>query len=229
MKAYFVTGTDTDAGKTFASCALLEAVNTLGKSTLGLKPVAAGATEHADGWRNDDALALMAHASLKRAYEEINPVLYREPASPHIAAKLEGRRSSVAQILGYCRGVLMSKPDFALIEGAGGWRVPLNQNEWLSQLAVELAFPVILVVPVRLGCINHAALTVEAIRRDRLSIAGWIANTLTPEPMPHYAENIATLQRVIGAPMFAELPFMSTVSPRDAIVHINTQHLIQTV
>lgn len=229
MKAYFVTGTDTDAGKTFASCALLEAFNALGKSTLGLKPVAAGATEQAAGWRNDDALALMTHASQKRSYEEINPVLYREPASPHIAAKLEGRRATVAQTLGYCRGVLMSKPDIALIEGAGGWRVPLNQNEWLSQLAVELGFPVILVVPVRLGCINHAALTVEAIRRDRLSIAGWIANTMSPEPMAHYAENIATLQRVIGVPMLAELPFMPTASPRDAIVHINTQHLIQTV
>lgn len=229
MKAYFVTGTDTDAGKTFASCALLEAVNALGKSTLGLKPVAAGAIEHADSWCNDDALALMAHASLKRSYEEINPVLYREPASPHIAAKLEGRRATVAQILGYCRGVLMGKPDFALIEGAGGWRVPLNQNEWLSQLAVELAFPVILVVPVRLGCINHAALTVEAIRRDRLCIAGWIANTLTPEPMAHYAENLDTLQRVIGAPMLAELPYMYAASPKEAIAYINTQHLIQTI
>lgn len=229
MKAYFVTGTDTDAGKTFASCALLEAVNALGKSTLGLKPVAAGATEHSDGWRNDDALALMAHASLKRSYEEINPVLYREPASPHIAAKLGGRRATVAQILGYCRGVLMSKPDFTLIEGAGGWRVPLNQNEWLSQLAVELAFPVILVVPVRLGCINHAALTVEAIRRDRLPIAGWIANTLTSEPMAHYVENLETLQRVIGAPLLAELPFMHAASPKEAIAYINTQHLIQTI
>jgi dethiobiotin synthetase len=229
MKAYFVTGTDTDAGKTFASCALLEAVNALGKSTLGLKPVAAGATEHAEGWRNDDALALMKHATLKRSYEEINPVLYREPASPHIAAKLEGRRATVAQILGYCRGVLTGKPDFALIEGAGGWRVPLNQHEWLSQLAVELAFPVILVVPVRLGCINHAALTVEAIRRDRLPIAGWIATTLMPEPMAHYAENLETLKRVIVAPLIAELPYIHAASPKDAIAHIKTHFLIQTV
>ncbi len=223
MKAYFVTATDTDAGKTFATCALLEALKQQGKSCFGLKPIAAGAEDTPEGLRNEDALALMRHASIELEYSQVNPLVLRTAASPHIAAELDQRRPTVDQLLGYLRGTLMKRPDVALIEGAGGWRVPLNNREMVSDLALALGYPVIVVVPMRLGCINHACLTVEAIRRDGAQVAGWIANTLTPEPMAHYQRNIETLSNLLRAPLVAELPFQPERSPSAAIAYIKTQ------
>jgi len=224
----FVTGTDTGVGKTVVAAGLVRWLAEQGRRVIGLKPVASGADRTPAGLRNVDALLLAAEGTHPLAYEMTNPWCFEPAIAPHLAAAEAGLELAVGDLVRWYERA-SADVEVAVVEGAGGWRVPLNQSEWLSQLAVELAFPVILVVPVRLGCINHAALTVEAIRRDRLPIAGWIANTLTPEPMAHYADNIATLQRVIGVPMLAELPFMPTASPRDAIVHINTQHLIQTV
>jgi dethiobiotin synthetase len=226
MKAFFVTATDTDVGKTFASCAMLAALSACGLSTLGVKPVAAGADCNADGWHNSDALALQRYASIDLDYAQVNPVLLREPASPHIAAALEGKRVSVDKVSGFIRGVLLKRPDFAIVEGAGGWRVPLNDREMLSDLAVALGLPVILVVPVRLGCINHACLAVEAIRRDGLPVAGWIANSLSAVQMDHHRANVDTLGRIIRAPLLAELPYLAGAAPEDAISYIKTQYLI---
>lgn len=205
-KAFFVAGTDTEVGKTFASCALLEAVNQLDKSTMGLKPVAAGCEEIDGEWKNEDAILLQQHMSVDLPYAQVNPIALKTPASPHIAAYLEKKTVSVSRIVGFCRGALMGRPDFALVEGAGGWRVPLSNRETMADLARQLGHDVILVVGLRLGCLNHAMLTAEAIRRDGLNIAGWIANSVSSEPMSFENENIATLKSALNAPFMGKLP-----------------------
>lgn len=206
--AYFVAGTDTDVGKTLVSCALLGAAAAAGYSTLGMKPVAAGASSTQQGLRNDDAIQLHAASTLKLAYEQINPVCLPEAASPHIAAALAGRKVSVERLSGFCRGVLAQRADLTLIEGAGGWRVPLNDREYLSDLAKALKLPVLLVVGMRLGCLNHALLTAEALARDGLTLAGWIANRIDPG-LHHYEQNRDTLLQRFEAPLVAEIPHLA--------------------
>lgn len=206
-KSYFITGTGTDVGKTLVASGLLAAAAQQGMSTVGLKPVAAGCTMTEDGLRNDDALKLLAHTSLSVSYEQVNPVALAPPIAPHIAAAEAGRRLNADRLVGICRGVLIQRPDFAVIEGAGGWRVPLNERETFADLAKILQLPVILVVGMELGCINQAILTAEAIRHDGLGIAGWVANRVSAE-MTHYEENLVALKRWIPAPLLADIPFM---------------------
>jgi dethiobiotin synthetase len=199
-KPFFVTGTDTDAGKTWVSLAILHAANAAGLRTLALKPVAAGAQRQGDDWVNQDALDLQAQASVRVPYAQVNPVLLKEPIAPHIAAQHENKSLSVARLAGLCRGAAMQPHDLLLIEGAGGWRVPLNPRETLADLARELDAQVILVVGMRIGCINHALLTAEAIRHDGLRLAGWVANQRHSTPMLCLQENIDSLRQRLGAP-----------------------------
>jgi len=211
-KAFFIAGTDTGVGKTFVSCALLEAAAEKGLSTMALKPMAAGCepVDIGDGrtqWQNEDAQLLQKHMTMDLPYAQINPVALKEPASPHIAAALENKTPSASRMTGFCRGALMARPDFAVIEGAGGWRVPISPRETMADLARQLDFKVILVVALRLGCLNHAMLTAEAIRRDGLTLVGWIGNRVNTDEMPHEADNIATLKSALGAPMIGCLPF----------------------
>lgn len=202
-RAFFITGTDTGVGKTLVSATLLHLARQRGLSTAALKPVAAGCEETAAGLRNEDALRLQAEVSVPLLYEQINPVALQAAIAPHIAARQERRSVTVSRLTGFCRGVL-GQADFTLVEGAGGWRVPINATETLADLACELRLPVILVVGIRLGCINHALLSAEAINRDGLKLAGWVANQLDPA-MPCQAENIATLQHRLGAPCLGQL------------------------
>lgn len=191
---FFVTGTDTEVGKTWVSCRLLERAREAGLSCYGLKPVAAGCEETAEGWRNDDALQLMAASSVTLPYELVNPVALKAPVAPHIAAQQEGKVITLSRLVGYVRGALNAhKADLILIEGAGGWRVPLNDREMLSGLASELELPVIQVVGMKLGCINHALLTAEAIQKDGLRYAGTMANCLGQ--MEVQEENLLTLRQ----------------------------------
>ena len=191
---FFVTGTDTEVGKTWVSCRLLERAREAGLSCYGLKPVAAGCEETAEGWRNDDALQLMAASSVTLPYELVNPVALKAPVAPHIAAQQEGKAVTLARLAGYVRGALSAhKADLILIEGAGGWRVPLNDREMLSGLAAELELPVIQVVGMKLGCINHALLTAEAIQKDGLRYVGTMANCFGP--MAVQEENLLTLRQ----------------------------------
>lgn len=193
----FVTGTDTEIGKTWVSCRLLERAQAAGLSCYGLKPIAAGCEQYDGQWQNDDARALMAASSISLSYDEVNPLALRAAIAPHLAAAREQRQLSAERLAGYLRGTLNShRADLVLIEGAGGWRVPLNLREPLSALPRLLELPVILVVGMRLGCINHALLTAEAIQRDGLTLAGWVANDLG-KPMPQLAENIATLDALM--------------------------------
>ena len=191
---FFVTGTDTEVGKTWVSCRLLERAREAGLSCYGLKPVAAGCDETPDGWRNEDALQLMAASSVKLPYEMVNPVAFKAPIAPHIAAQQEGKDVSLSRLVGDVRGALSAHPaDLILIEGAGGWRVPLNSREMLSGLAKELDVPVIQVVGMKLGCINHALLTAEAIEKDGLRYAGTMANCFGE--MAVQEENLLTLRQ----------------------------------
>jgi dethiobiotin synthetase len=216
---YFIAGTDTSVGKTFTAAALLQAVQNRDGRCFGLKPVAAGAEAvekgNADGIGNEDALLLMRHSSVKLSYAQVNPVLLQQPIAPHIAAQREGRNLTVDRLAGYCRGALLTPADLVLIEGAGGWRVPLNRSQTMADLARELNIPVILVVGMRLGCINHALLTAEAIAADGLTLAGWVANRVDPA-MACYQENLDTLKLRLRAPLLAEIPHLSDGNIVDA-------------
>ncbi len=211
----FIAGTDTDVGKTFVSVALLQAMSARGARVFGLKPLAAGAEKTSQGWRNADALRLMAASSVALPYEQVNPVCLPEAVAPHIAARHAGRSLHGGQLVGWVRGALATPADLALVEGAGGWRTPLSEREMLSRLVQELDLPVILVVALRLGCINHALLTAEAIRRDGVRLLGWVGNVQDLE-MPAWEENRATLQALLAVPCLALLgPQGSLLQPWD--------------
>jgi dethiobiotin synthetase len=216
-RTWFVTGTDTEVGKTAVSCALLEAAGTRGLRTAAVKPVAAGCDRLG---RNEDALQLLDSMTEALEYGQVNPVALREAVAPHIAAHREGRELQVERLAAACREVMNCGADLVLVEGAGGWRVPLGPRETLADLARELGVEVVLVVGMRLGCINHALLTAEAIRGDGLELAGWVANQCGPR-MACHAENLDTLRDLIGAPLLGEVPRITPFSPGLASHHID--------
>ena len=210
-KRYFIAGTDTDAGKTMVACALLAKARGQGLTTAAVKPVAAGCVDTKDGLRNDDAEQLLAQCTLPLYYEQVNPVAFMAPIAPHIAAQQQGQRMQVGRLAGFTSGVLMQGANLTLVEGAGGWRVPVNERETLADLAIALSIPVVLVVGMRLGCINHTLLTVEAITRDGLELAGWVANCIDPQ-MDELDANVTTLQHRIQAPMLGLVPNFSEIN-----------------
>lgn len=205
-KAFFITGTDTNVGKTLIAAGLLMAAKNKGLTTAALKPVAAGCEKTELGLRNSDALLLQSVITQELYYEQINPVALEAAIAPHIAAQQEGRNISVDRISGMCRGVLHSA-NFTIVEGAGGWRVPINPRETLADVAKNLQLPIIIVVGMRLGCLNHALLTFEAVVRDGLPVAGWVANCIDQD-MPALQENIDSLRARLPVPCLAVVPFM---------------------
>lgn len=198
--AFFVTGTDTGVGKTFVTAALLRAACNRGLETAALKPVAAGATVVKGQRCHEDALILQQASSVALTLAALNPVCLAEAIAPHIAARQAGRELSVDALLPACRDVLGRQADLILVEGAGGWLVPLNERETLGDLVVALELPVILVVGMRLGCLNHALLTAAAIRASGLELCGWLANHIEPD-MPVARENVSTLEAMLDAPL----------------------------
>lgn len=223
-KRFFIAGTDTDAGKTLVSAGLLTAANRQGLRTIGLKPVAAGCERTDAGLRNADALLLQQTASVRLSYEQVNPIALEAAIAPHIAAEQEGRSLSADRLAAYCRGAMMQPADLVLIEGAGGWRVPLNPRESLARLPQLLGLDVILVVGMRLGCISHAILTAEAIARDGLRLAGWVANRIDPD-LPCADENRATLERLFRAPLLGCIPWLEHPTPEQVAGYIDLQRL----
>ncbi|WP_070411355.1 dethiobiotin synthase [Pseudomonas lundensis] len=203
--AYFITGTDTDVGKTTVAAGLLQAARAAGLSTAAGKPVASGCEVTPEGLRNADALALMAQCTLALSYEEVNPVAFEPAIAPHIAAREAGVALTVQALLTPMQRILSQRADFTLIEGAGGWRVPLSGQDSLSDVAQGMDLPVILVVGVRLGCISHALLTAEAIAQDGLQLAGWVANIIDPKTS-RLEENLATLAERLPAPCLGRVP-----------------------
>ena len=222
--AYFITGTDTDVGKTTIAAGLLRAARLAGLSTAAVKPVAAGCELTVDGLRNSDALALLAECSVPLRYVEVNPVALAPAIAPHLAALEAGISLDLTALTTAVQAVLAKQADFTLVEGAGGWRVPLHDTATLAHLAVALQLPVIVVVAVRLGCINHALLTIEAIERDGLRVAGWVANLLEPQ-MPRLEENIASLAARISAPCLGRVPRLSEASAAAVARHLNLSDL----
>lgn len=200
----FITGTDTEVGKTWVACAMLSALKTAGYSAFGVKPVAAGAIDIQGEWRNEDALALQQYSYPAIDYTLVNPCLLHTAIAPHIAAEWERKPISLAGLEKLCRALLSERDGFALVEGAGGWRVPLNDNELLSDLARALGLPVVMVVPIRLGCLNHALLTAESIRRDGLRLGGWVANRVRSDYPPSDAL-VASLTQRLEAPCLGKL------------------------
>ncbi|KIQ01353.1 MULTISPECIES: dethiobiotin synthase [Pseudomonas] len=223
--AYFITGTDTEIGKTTIAAGLLYAARAAGLSTAAAKPVASGCVLTAEGLRNDDALALLAQCSLPLRYDEVNPNAFAPAIAPHLAARDEGVQLEVPALSAAVRAILGKGADFTLVEGAGGWRVPLTGAANLSDLARALELPVILVVGVRLGCINHALLTAEAILGDGLPLAGWVANIVDPHAA-RLQDNLDTLSERLPAPCIGEVPHLSAALPERVAQYLDLSRMM---
>lgn len=205
MTACFVVGTDTGVGKTHVSCALLQAMAQHHRRVVGMKPVAAGVVPWGEGWASEDSIALRAASTIAVPPELDTPVLLPDPLSPHIAAARAGVQIDIAAIV-QAYQALSLQADAVVVEGAGGFHVPLSPTETGADLAVALNLPMVLVVGLRLGCLNHALLTAEAIAARGLTLAGWVANRVDPDMLAP-EENIAWLQQRLGAPPLADIPW----------------------
>jgi dethiobiotin synthetase len=207
-KAFFITGTDTDVGKTFVACALLHAWRSQGLTAVGYKPIAAGASLVDGKLCNDDAIRLQVAGTPGFPLDRINPLCLKEAIAPHIAAARSGVAIDMAQLIAHYES-LSSEVDRVIVEGAGGFVVPLSEHIDMSHLAQRLELPVILVVGLRLGCINHALLTAEAIAGRGLPFAGWIGNVLDAD-MPCLEENVASLRARLQAPCLGIVPRLTS-------------------
>jgi len=203
---WFITGTDTEVGKTVASGALLQAASAAGYRTAGYKPVASGCEVTPEGIRNSDALALQRYSSLALSYEQVNPLAFVEPTSPHIVSAEEGRPITF-EVLSQGLRALEAQAEWLLVEGAGGWYTPLSDTQTYADWVTQEQLPVILVVGVKLGCINHAMLTADAVLARGLRLAGWIANDIEPPGKRHQAY-MDTLKQRIPAPFLGEIPWL---------------------
>lgn len=201
-QAFFVVGTDTGVGKTHATCALLHATRQRGYTSLAMKPIAAGV---ADDGRNSDVTQLLAASSATPALELVNPYLFMPPIAPHIAAREAGRSIEIAVIVNACQS-LRQQAQVLWVEGVGGFRVPLDEQLDSADLAVALNLPLVLVVGMRLGCLNHALLTMEAMQARQLRLVGWIANRIDAA-MTRFEANLETLSARLAAPLLGVIPY----------------------
>lgn len=204
-RSLFITGTDTGVGKTLVSCALIDAFKARDLKTVGMKPVASGSEQTPLGLRNDDALALQQAANVPADYDIINPYCFAPAIAPHLAARQVGVPIELPK-LESAYSQLKAQADVVIVEGAGGWRVPLEPEGYLSDFAEALRLDVVLVVGLRLGCLNHAVLTAEAIRSGPCRLVGWVGNTIDPEFAP-LQDNLATLTQRLPAPCLGVLPY----------------------
>lgn len=221
---FFVVGTDTEVGKTLASAAFILKLREQGLNAIGFKPVVAGTYQNSDGAiLNEDIETLRIASEVKPGQLELCPYVLDIPAAPHVVAANQGIHLELNTILQAFKQI-QSQSDFIVVEGAGGFLVPLNDQEDLGHLAQKMDLPVILVVGMKLGCINHALLTCEAIQSRKLKIAGWLANTLSIE-MPLLKENISTLQSRITAPFLGLIPAL----PKELLKPNNSPYSIKAL
>jgi dethiobiotin synthetase len=209
-RGIFITGTDTGVGKTVIACALVRAFRACGWRVAVMKPVASGARHTAQGLRNDDALALIEAAGTATPYADVNPYCFEPPVSPHIAAK-EARIDVDTRLIRHKFDALAADADWVVVEGAGGWFAPINEHQTMADLAWTLSVPALMVVGLKLGCLNHAQLTRLGVEAHGVGFAGWIANGVDPA-MSRSAENLAALERLLGEPALAFVPH----APADA-------------
>jgi dethiobiotin synthetase len=210
LQGYFITGTDTGVGKTIVTLGLMQWLQDRGHRVAGMKPVASGCAATPQGLRNADAQQLQQQAGIELAYAAVNPYAFAPPIAPHLAAAAAGCRIDLDRIHARLQQ-LAGQADRVCVEGVGGWLVPLNERDAVADLALRLGLEVILVVGIRLGCLNHALLTLRAIEASGLRLAGWVANCLPP-PADSLEENISTLKSMIYAPLLGIVPALSVVS-----------------
>ena len=221
--AFFVAGTDTEVGKTVASRAILHAAASANIKMAGYKPVASGSAPTSEGMRNSDALYIQDASVVELSYDEVNPYAFEAAVSPHLAAEQENRVIDF-DVLSKGLAHLKSKSDVVLVEGAGGWRVPVSRTDFLSSWVKQEKLPVILVVGVKLGCLSHAILTAEAIKHDGLEMVGWVANRINPGT-ENYAEIIRMLEENMPGKKLGEIPYMPGIKKRDLSQYIDLSPL----
>lgn len=207
-KTFFITGTDTEVGKTVSTVALLRAANKLGLLTAAYKPVASGCDLMEEGLCNQDVVMLQKNTSLRLAYEELVGYCFEPHIAPHIASEESGVPIELDVLSDGLKRLKETDADMIFVEGAGGWRLPVGHGHFLSDWVRHEDLPVILVVGAKLGCLNHAMLTCEAIQHDRLNIAGWCVNRIHPG-MSHYKANLETLKSLLPAPFLGEIPYLA--------------------
>ncbi len=219
LKRFFVTGTDTEVGKTVVSRALLQAMANEGETAIGYKPIAVSSQKTDEGLRNKDALILQSSSNLALPYEEINPI----PLEEEIINAYTGEQLNYALLSSGLHN-LEQKATRVIVEGTGGFRVLMSDLRPFSEWVVQEQLPVILVVGIKLGCINHAILTAQAILNDGLTFAGWVANRINPG-LAHYAETLDALRQKLPAPQLGELPYLLRPEQRDLSGYINLSAL----
>ncbi|MEO7066188.1 MAG: dethiobiotin synthase [Rhodanobacter sp.] len=213
-RTVFIAGTDTNIGKTHTACSLLHALRAAGFSACGMKPVASGCLATEDGLRNGDAMALRAASSTLLPYEQVNPLAMRDPLSPHLAAAHDGVLISMPPLRSAFEKMCATH-QYVVVEGVGGWMVPLAPGLLASDIAKQWQLPVILVVGLRLGCLNHSLLSARAILADGCQLIGWIGNCVDPD-MDALDENLATLREMLPAPCLGVLPYAVAAEPAAA-------------
>ena len=224
MSGIFLTGTDTDCGKTQVTLGLMAALQGQGLTVLGMKPVASGCQEGPDGPRNPDALALLAQGSRPVPYAQVNPYALVPPIAPHIAAGQAGLSIELDPIV-KAYGALAAQADWVIVEGVGGWRVPLGPTLSVSDLPQALDLPVVMVTGLRLGCINHSLLTAESIRARGARLVGWVANHIDSSMLAR-EQNLATLAALIDAPCLGAVPHLTDPTPEGVAAHLRVDRLL---
>lgn len=221
MKKYFITATDTDAGKTFVGCALVHLLQKHGR-TLAFKPVSAGCENINGVLINEDARLLCEYANANQTIQQVNPIAFEEPIAPHIAASTQGKKISPEQITQLFKTLESEKADYIVTEGAGGWRLPLGEGRFMSEFVQQTDQKVILIVNMKLGCLNHAQLTYETIKADGLECIGWVANCI--DTMPYLTENLNELRQLFDSPCLGVVEHCATVE--DAAQQLSITQLI---
>jgi dethiobiotin synthetase len=224
MSGIFVTGTDTDCGKTQVALGLMAALQDRGLKVLGMKPIASGCQTGQDGLRSADALALLAQGSHQVPYALVNPYALAPPIAPHIAAGEAGLTIDLAPIVAAYRA-LAGQADWVIVEGVGGWRVPLGPTLSVSDLPLAMDLPVVMVTGLRLGCINHSLLTAESVRARGASLAGWVANHIDPDMLAR-EQNLATLAALIDAPCLGVVPHLADPTPERIAAYLKVERLL---
>lgn len=226
-QGFFITGTDTGVGKTWFTVLLMRYLQAQGHHVNGMKPIASGSEQQGPRLVNEDAEAILHACSGSLDYDTVNPLAYAPPIAPHIAAQQAGRPIDLDQILAAYTH-LTADSDVLVVEGVGGWRVPVNAEQSLVALVRRLQLPVILVIGLRLGCINHALLTAESIRNDGVPLFGWAISELEKDYL-YKAETLATIENAVGCPMLGEVPHSESDCLQDAVLNITSagQRLLQ--
>lgn len=227
MKGFFITGTDTGVGKTIVSLYLMRHLKKSGRQVACMKPVSAGCEMIGNGLRNDDALRLQAESTVELPYEWINPYAFEPPIAPHIAAEHAGVKID-KEFVKKNYDKIAAKSEFTIVEGAGGWLVPINDKESMADIAIALGLPVILVVGMRLGCLNHALLTANSIEQSGLEFAGWIANQIDPG-MLNQEDNMQSLKQRISTPLLGNLEHSDSVDSSDVRFSEHGKNLLENI